>query len=68
MVCKLAQRVACLRKTVKAIVGMCLVRDPTCTATKHPLDTALYKWLSTPDDYAYGAIQIKLSLQILYFL
>ena len=36
MGCKLAQRVAFLRMTVKATVVMCRVRNPACTTTKLP--------------------------------
>lgn len=46
---------------VKAAIVTCRVRDPVCTAIKRPL-AALYKYLSAPNSYAYGPIQINLSL------
>lgn len=36
LACKLAQRVACLQKTVKATIVVCRVREPPCTVTKSP--------------------------------
>ena len=46
--CKLAQRVAFLRTTVKATVVTCRVRNPACTSTKRPWESALYKWSKRP--------------------
>ena len=46
--CKLAQRVAFLRTTVKATVVTCRVRNPACTTTKRPWELALYKWPKRP--------------------
>ena len=46
--CKLAQRVAFLRTTVKATVVTCRVRNPACTTTKRPWEPALYKWSKRP--------------------
>ena len=46
--CKLAQRVAFLRTTVKATVVTCRVRNPACTAVKRPWEPGLYKWSKRP--------------------
>ena len=54
--CKLAQRVASLRTTVKATVLTCRVRNPACTTTNRPGSRRYINGLSAPDAHAYGAI------------